>query len=50
MTENDAWAKEVDSQWLNFNRGEHHGIDKVLTLGSKDVRAIVNVGAILSNV
>jgi len=50
MAENDFWAKEVVCQWLNSNGREYHRIDKVLALGSKDVRAIVNVGAILSNV
>jgi hypothetical protein len=42
--------KRLLASGLFSNRGEHHRIDKVLALGSKDVRAIVNVGAILSNV
>ena len=48
MAENDFWAKEIVRQWLNSNGKEYHMIDKVLALGSRDVRAIVNVGATLS--
>jgi len=45
MAENDVWAKEIVRQWLNSNGRENHRIDKVLGLLSRDVRAIVNVGA-----
>ncbi len=50
MAENDVWAKELVRQWLNSNGRENHRIDKVLGLASQDVRAIVNVGAVLLDI
>jgi len=50
IAENDVWAKEVVRQWLISNGRETHRIDKVLALVSQDVRAIVNVGALLLDV
>ena len=50
LAENDVWAKEVVRQWLNSNGRENHRIDKVMALVSRDVRAIVNVGAQLLDV
>ena len=50
MAENDVWAEELVRQWLNSNGRENHRIDKVMALVSRDVRAIVNVGAKLLDV
>jgi hypothetical protein len=50
IAENDAWAEELVREWLNSNRRENHKIDKVMALVSRDVRAIVNVGAKLLDV
>jgi hypothetical protein len=50
LAENDVWAKEFVRQWLDYNGREHHRIDKVLGLVSQNVRAIVNVGAVLQDV
>lgn len=50
MAENDAWAEELVRQWLNSNGRENHKIDKVMALVSRDIRAIVNVGAKLLDV
>jgi hypothetical protein len=49
MAENEVWAEEMVRQWLVFNGKKNHRIDKVMALVSQDVRAIVNVGAILSD-
>jgi hypothetical protein len=50
MAENDAWAEELVREWLNSNGRENHKIDKIMALVSRDVRAIVNVGAKLLDV
>jgi len=50
LAENEVWAKEFVRQWLDYNGREHHRIDKVLCLVSQNVRAVVNVGAILQDV
>jgi hypothetical protein len=50
MAENDAWAKKLVRQWLNSNGRENHRIDKVRALVSRNVRAVINVGAQLLDV
>ena len=45
MAENDVWATEIVRQWLNSNGRENYKIDKIRAIISRDVRAIVNVGA-----
>jgi hypothetical protein len=50
MAESEVWAKELVRQWLNSNGRENHRIDKVQSLVSRDVRAIVNVGKKLLDV
>ena len=50
MAENDAWAEELVRQWLNSNGRENHKIDKIMALVSRDLRAIVNIGAKLLDV
>ncbi len=50
MAENEVWAEELVREWLNSNGRENHKIDKVMALVSRDVRAIVNVGAKLLDV
>ena len=50
LAENEVWAKEIVRQWLDYNGREHHRIDKVLGLVSENVRAVVNVGAVLQDV
>jgi len=50
LAENEVWAKEFVRQWLDSNGREHHRIDKVLGLLSQNVRAVVNVGAVLQDV
>lgn len=50
MAENDVWAEEIARQWLNSNGRENRRIDKVLALVSRDVRAVVNVGAKLLDI
>jgi hypothetical protein len=50
MAENNVWAEEMVRQWLNSNGRENYKIDKVMAVVSQDVRAIVNVGAKLSEV
>jgi hypothetical protein len=50
MAENEVWAEELVRQWLVSNGRKNHKIDKVMALVSQDVRAIVNVGAILLDV
>lgn len=50
MAENDVWAEELVRQWLESNGRKNHKIDKVMALVSRDVRAIVNVGAKLLDV
>ena len=45
LAENDVWAEELVRQWLNSNGKEHYKIDKVQAILSRNVRAIVNVGA-----
>lgn len=50
MAENEVWAEELVRQWLDSNGRENHKIDKVMALVSRDVRAIVNVGAKLLDV
>jgi hypothetical protein len=47
MAESEVWAEELVRQWLNCNGRENHKIDKVMALISRDVRGIINVGAIL---
>jgi hypothetical protein len=50
MAENESWAEEMVRQWLVSNGKKNHKIDKVMALVSQDVRAIVNVGAILPDI
>lgn len=50
IAENDVWAEEIVRQWLNSNGRENHKIDKVMALVSRDVRAVVNVGARLPGI
>ena len=50
MAESEVWAEELVHQWLNCNGRENHKIDKVMALISRDVRGIINVGAILLDV
>jgi hypothetical protein len=50
MAESEVWAEDLVRQWLNSNGRGNHKIDKVLALVSRDVRAIVNVGAKLLDV
>lgn len=50
VAESEVWAEELVRQWLHSNGRGNHRIDKVMGLVSQDVRAIVNVGAILLDV
>ena len=50
MAESEVWAEDLVRQWLNCNGRENHKIDKVMALVSRDVRGIINVGAILLDV
>ena len=45
LAENDVWAEDIVRQWLNSNGKENYKIDKVQAIVSRNVRAIVNVGA-----
>ena len=47
MAESEVWAEELVRQWLSSNGRVNHKIDKVMALVSRDVRGIINVGAIL---
>jgi hypothetical protein len=50
MAENNVWAEEIVREWLNSHGRENHRIDKVRGLISRDVRAVVNVGALIPTI